>query len=342
MPSVLKVILRDPRRDTPRRIWCVFIVTLVIYGLLVSAFAYSPQQDHYGSIAMKGDGSWYASYVLGEQQIQDADIFYHGIGQSIANARQADIVFLGTSRALFALDWRIFEAFAAKHHIKMFNMAFAGIMDGGFSLMLARNWDLRPRLWVIDLYPGPPNNFTTSFFNTDPGRRSSFVSATLAKSGLTARGNVIVRNLRWRAKLMFGGEAPVAYRSSKTGNWDLDNFPYRLLKDLPKIEEDGSGDCHIQQQEIDAARTFIGDLGGSTILTQGPGKYSCIQRAQELATALGTPLFAPNSRGYSSIDGGGHLDGISATRFSTEFFNWLERIPEFHTMTARDGHWRGG
>jgi hypothetical protein len=342
MQSVLKAVLRDPRRDTPYRIGCVLIATLIVFGLALAAFAYTPRQDHFGSIALKGDGSWYASYVLGEQQIQDPDIFYHGIGRSIANLQQADIVFLGTSRALFALDWRVFDAFAAKHHIKMFNMAFAGVMDGGFSLMLKRKWNLHPRVWVIDLYPGPPNDFSTSFLNTDEARRSLFVQNTLAKPAVMARYDVGVRNVRWRAKMMLGAEAPESYRSSTTGNWDLDNFPYRLLTGLPKIEEDGSGTCPVEQKEVSAGRLFLDQLGGSAILTVGPGKFNCTQRIRELATALGTPYFAPNSRGYSTIDGGGHLDGISAARYSTEFFNWLEQIPEFHTMIAKDGHWRGG
>jgi hypothetical protein len=338
----LRILLRDPQRDTQGRIWLVFIATLMAGALLVVAFAYSPGQDHFSSISLKGDESWYASYVLDEQQIQDPDIFYRGIGHSIDNARQADIVFLGTSRALFALDWQVFEAFAAKHHVRMFNMAFAGVMNGGFSLLLARKWNIHPRLWVIDLYPGPPGDFSTSFFNIDPARSSGFVNATLGKFALTTRSDVIMRNLRWRAKMMVGAEIPDAYRSSKTGNWYLDNFHFRLLNGLPKIEEDGSGKCPVEQQEINAARSFLDQIGGSTILMQGPGKFDCTQRVRELAAALGSPLFAPSSRGYSTIDGGGHLDGISATRYSTEFFNWLERIPEFHNMTARDGHWRGG
>jgi hypothetical protein len=279
---------------------------------------------------------WYANYVTSDQEIQDVEVFFHGIGNSIENARHADIVLLGTSRALFGLDWRVFDAFAQTHHIKMFNMAFAGVMAGEFSLMLAHKWNIHPRLWVIDLYAGPPGNFTSSFFNIAPTKRSLSEQLTYAEGGkVVGYKNVAIRNLRWRVNMWVKRVGPSTYRSSETGNWFLDNWPKRLNTDLPKITEAGNDNCSVEPEEIGAARYYLNELGGPAVLTEIPSKFSCIQRARGLADALPVALFAPSPKGYSSLDGGNHLDGISAAKYSAEFFTWLEQTSAFQ---QRFGH----
>jgi hypothetical protein len=333
--AILKALF--PRRPMGLQWQHGFIAAWAIIAAAVAAFCYSPGQDHFGAISLHGDGRWYANYVLSKQQILDPDVFFHGVGRSIENARSADIVFLGTSRTLFGLDRRLFDGFTERHRVKMFNMAFAGIMSGEFSLILVHKWNIRPRLWVIDLYGGPPDDFASSFFNVASSRRLMFETTTLAVSNrYEGHGRVMLRDLDWRAKMLMRSITPSTYRSSETGNWYLDNWPMYQRPDLPKMTETGEGICHVERKEVDAARVFIHELGDvPVVLTESPSKFACLPRAQELAGALGVPLFAPSPNGYSTTDGGGHLGAISAAKYSALLFAWLEQSPAFREMVER-------
>jgi hypothetical protein len=122
-----------------------FGVTFALLLSLVACWIYSPGQDHFASISLNGDDTWYHNYEIAFEN-QDQEIFYHNIGLSIENARQADIIFLGTSRILFGLDERVFDAFEQKHQLKMFNMGLAGIPYVEFSLRIIRKYGLHPKL----------------------------------------------------------------------------------------------------------------------------------------------------------------------------------------------------
>src|SRR5262245_45540063 len=121
------------------RYWSAFMVTVVLLYMLT---LYSPGQDHIAAIPLNGDGTWFLNYE--GEEIQDPEILSHGIGHSIDNARDADIIFLGSSRLIFGLDWRLFEDFEHKHRLKMFNMAMAGMGNGELSLRIIRKYGLHP------------------------------------------------------------------------------------------------------------------------------------------------------------------------------------------------------
>src|ERR1700759_1812887 len=96
--SIITTVFLAPR---PASYWQVLrglAGSLAARALVVGIFCYSRAQDHFAAIPLDGDGKWFANYVIRDQQILDTDIFFHGIGRSIAHARAADVVFLGTSR----------------------------------------------------------------------------------------------------------------------------------------------------------------------------------------------------------------------------------------------------
>jgi hypothetical protein len=190
------------------RHWRAFVATMIAAFSLLAWAAYSPNQDFISAIPLGHDGSWYSNYEL-SFEIQDNDVFFHGIGSSIEHAQQADIIFLGTSRVLFGLDWRLFQNFADTHHLKMFNMAFAGVTGGEFTLRVIRKWNLHPKLWVIDLFAlHDVDSMKTSFFYSGSDDSDNFGEAAVANvvhyGRLTSYKNVIFRDLRWRAKMAMG------------------------------------------------------------------------------------------------------------------------------------------
>lgn len=327
--STLKEMFLAHRPASPLQVLRALTASIVGFAAVVFIFCYSPGQDHFAAITLDGDGKWYGNYVIKDLKILDTDIFLHGIGRSIDHARSAEVLFLGTSRVVFGLNWRVFDEFAREHQLKMFNMAFAGVMSEEFSKLLIRKWQLKPRLWVIDVYADATNSFTSSFFDQYVGGNEG---QSMSRPGkIAAYINVAMTDFRWRLKMAFGLTGPASYRSDETGNWYNDRWPNYLLTSLPKMGK-GKTDCPADPREISAVRELVAELGGDVVLTQIPSIFSCRQRIREIADAIGVPYFAPDPTGYSTTDGGGHLDGISSARYSKEFFSWLEKTEPFQRL----------
>jgi hypothetical protein len=330
-----------------------FAAPIALLFMLVAWWTYSPGQDHAASISLDGDGSWYRNYEIGNE-IQDHDIFYHGIGHSIENARQADIIFLGNSRLIFGLDWRLFEEFERKHQLKMFNMAFAGIRGGDFALQIIRKWSLRPKMWVINLDRDPKDD-RLGFFSTGLMSPDAFgASATLSvvnSSRMQGFWRVVSRNIRWRLKMamgLFKNYNP--YRSAKTGNWYIDsnwpnyasdrNAPIKFLQlnhadgNIQRIERlDAS--CSTLPEEHENASHYIDAISSTTVLIQVPNAFACDPQIRELAAKLVVPALVLESTQFTSFDGGGHLDQISGRKYSKMLFAWLERLPQFRRLFSK-------
>jgi hypothetical protein len=314
--------------------WSGFATTIVLAFALTLGWVYSPGQDHLASISLDGDGAWYQNYEL-RFEVQDHEIFFHGIGHSIENARQADIIFLGSSRVIFAIDWRVAQEFERKHHVKLFNMSFAGGVSGEFPLRLMRKWGLRPKLWVInaDLEEG---KIAKSFFHMHLPGGGDFKTGSprhvVTTSWLTAFLTVVGRNVRWRLKMAMGILKHDSYRSAKHGNWYLDNWPLETLDDYPKIDMSGHRSCLENPEEVELARRYFDAIGGAVILIQVPSVIACAARIQHLASVLGVPSFTVTPEEYSTSDGGWHLDRKSSRMYTTRFLEWLERLPEFQRL----------
>ena len=80
------------------------------------------------------------------------------------------------------------------------------------------------------------------------------------------------------------------------------------------------------------AKQFFEEIGGAQILIQVPSVLACAERIKELASGLGVPSFTVEPEPFTSGDGGGHLDRNSSREYSTAFFTWLERLPEFQQL----------
>jgi hypothetical protein len=312
--------------------------SLVAVFATVIAFAFwVARQDHFTAIALDGDPSWFANYEP-NGEMQDLDIFFHGIGSSVRNAQRADIIFLGASRPLFALDWQLFEDFAQRRGVAMFNMAFAGVVSAEFTSAIIHKWHLRPKLWVVDVLgiDTPANSF---FYGLSQEGSSRFpwtaaIRELMGYNWLNAYVNVVRRNMVWRFKHAIGASSWSFYRSATSGNWYLDKFPPGLAPN-PPITARGEQTCSASAEETVAARKFVEEIGGSVVLTQIPSIDSCDTRVRDLAAAISAPAFMVENRTlFSTFDAGGHLDGPSAKKYSKAFFAWLEQQEVFRVIAA--------
>src|SRR5947209_4045503 len=108
------------------RFWIGFTAAFALLGAVAAGSLYSPGEDHLGAIPVGKDPSSFLNYEVG-YEVQDPEILFHEIGRSIENARAADIIFVGWSRLVFAMDPDAFDAFSRKHHVRMYNLGLAGV-----------------------------------------------------------------------------------------------------------------------------------------------------------------------------------------------------------------------
>ena len=107
---------------------------------------------HQELAVQRRNASWYSVFFRGGTQL-DHTILWNGIGPSMANARQADIIFLGTSQVQFAVPDHEIRAFERRTGLRVFTMGLPFGEPYGFPLAMIEKFDLRPRIVVANV-PG--------------------------------------------------------------------------------------------------------------------------------------------------------------------------------------------
>lgn len=326
----------------PREIRRYFGIIALAIGLLVifallgySRFAeLTIGHNPFAPITLKGKPDWYRDYGgRYVSEIQDQELFYHNIGGSVAAAKQADIVILGPSFVSYAFDRSVLHKFATEHGLKIYNMSFIGIRGGEFSLGVIERWNIRPKLWVINV-DDQFIHFFSRGMDLTLGPKTQVIPAT-QHGRLQGFINVAGQNFRWRIEDWIAGqENPGIARNVTNGDVLLDGNPRYLATDNKPIPFDFGRGCHAGAATIEIAKDYLKRIGGQVVLTLVPHSQACQQQARELAAALGVELIVPPFVDFSSIDGGGHLDKKSATKFSNYFFESLLNSGAFNRIKS--------
>ncbi len=347
--SIENAELKFTHASILRKFWryIVFIVLaiLLLSGLLMSyaligygrfaslTYGYNP----FAPIVPDGDPNWYRDYGgRYVPEIQDEELFYHNIGGSVAAAKMADIVVLGPSFVAYAFDRATMRRFGLEHGLKLYNMSFIGIRGGEFSLGVIEQWNIQAKLWVINV-DDQFIHFFSHGMDLTLGPNTQVIPATL-HGRLRGFVNVIGQNLRWRVEDRHAGsQGGGIARNVRNGNVFLDSNPRYVATDNKdiKFDRDHPQDCHASKQTIAIAKDYFHRIGGQVVFTLVPHSQACPQQARELAKAVGVELIIPPFKGFSSVDGGGHLDKKSAAKFSEYFFASLLKSKAFTGMTTK-------
>ena len=323
------------------------LITAMLGGLGLGLAAQGG--DHFSAISRSGEAAWYRNFGGdGVTEIQDQDLFYHDIGGSIAHVRQADIVILGSSLVSFALDGNVIrERLERTYGLKFYNMAFVGVASGEFARQIALKHHLRPRLWILNADDGGGGG---NFFHRNLTRAFGadvrpIPSTELGRFG--AHYEVIRRNLRWRFEdatrdirhaltAPRTGAIPSFERDDRSGAADMRAFPRFLGDGNPVVKMTRDPDCHTTPDIIANARDFVQSLGAPVVLTFVPNFHGCLTQVREIAAAIGVETVLPPRTGYSSWDGGGHLDARGAADFTNDLVGALEKTQAFQRMRDND------
>jgi hypothetical protein len=343
---------REPAADLGRgsRFYLALVVGIIGVVLAAACFLVSRQQgDHFTAIVSAGGTSRYqdlaGDYVT---EIQDQDLFFHNIGGSIDNVRDADIVMLGSSLVAFALSEEIIRDRLEKPYgLKFFNMSFVGVASGEFSRQIIEKYHLHPRLWIINADDGGGGG---NFFSRDLTRAfGADVKAIPAvqHGRMRAYYDVVRRNLRWRLEDATAGMRswllipnktviPRFSRSDESGATDMSGFPGFLAADNPAVKMIRDPDCHTTPEVIAITREFVRGLGAPVVLTLIPNFHGCLTQLREIAEATGVEIALPPRTDYSSWDKGGHLDRNGAAEFTRNLVSALEKTAAFQALRKKD------
>jgi hypothetical protein len=324
----------------------VYVVVLLA-GFLAWGFV---GKDHFAAIPLNGDRTWYLNNLDGvPNAIQDRDIFYHNIGHSIDNARQADIIILGHSMFTVGLRYDLVREFAIRHHVKIFNMTVEGVPEGEFSRQVIVRWGLMPKLWIINADDRVHDFFDSTI--TDYGNFHESAADNVVTYGrLTGYYHVIYRNLLWRAMLLaskiwpwtirsgWSNDSPETrlvanvWRSAQDGNADIDEIPVFARSGNPPMFIKRNQNCPASPEEIEHARSYLAAIGGTAVLSLAPAEGFCPQRVRELGAALNVEtIIPPDVRVYTSWDDV-HLDKAGAVAFTQFFLMALEHTTAFEQI----------
>jgi len=238
------------------------------------------------------------------------------------------VLFVGTSRMMFALRSRVMTPWAAANGIKYYALGF-GHRDGDqWVLEIIRRHDLRPKLVVanVDGFFGQPRSAWANRVRRDSrfGAMKVQLEGELGHEARRAIHRIIPNwiDLYGRPGFPFGNEF-IAYRSRDNGVWRISPWPEPSM-DAP-AGDFGAGS--VGERIAGPAQAFKAELdrrGAQLILTHVPTPDRSGGNPVALGALLNVPVVAMDVDGLTSHDGS-HLSEESAVFWSRRLTQDLQR-----------------
>ncbi len=278
------------------------------------------------------------------------DVLYYGIGGAIANARKADVIFLGNSRVLHAFRESSVQDASKATGLRFFNLCYPANDGMVMAYETIRRQNLKPAVVAVNL-----NYFFMKGL-------SSYGLKTAGEGAWRSRMWLYGRTISWRLSLWLHRflprlglnqtlQAKPSYddQSSEDGFLEAEYHPSDIEAILVK---EPSKFIDPPPEEVENAKWFIGKMaerGIAVVLLDIPydiGTYWNVQasggsfkalsllpensrpyyRGDKLAEILGLPLIHPYVGPLNTRDGS-HLTRESAERYAKGFFKQFLELP---------------
>jgi hypothetical protein len=265
----------------------------------------------------------------------DHHVLYHGLDRRArVRLAEADVLFLGNSRLMFALDDGVLRTTFVPRGLRYYVLGFGHDEAHGFPRALIERFDLRPEVVVVNV---------DNFFTIDASAWARrvlddgwFDAVKLRLEG--AMAHLVRRRLHgvvphWpdviEAKREF-----VIHRSAVDGTWAV-GTEFDESGPLPLAAEQSA--VPVDPVVVGRARQFKADLarrGSRLVFCLVPSPDSSRARAFALGAAVGVPVVAPEPDNPQTIDGS-HLTAESAASFSKTLLEELTPVVEREVSAAR-------
>jgi len=250
---------------------------------------------------------------------------YHDIGPSIDNARKADILIIGNSRALLGFSEKIFVSEAEKLGLRVFNLAMGHADSARLARDLLQRHDLRPRVLIVS---------GGWFFYGN--RYSNWARQVIAMNRWQALKTYYEYSLAWELESRLHHYLPyldqfhkrpgrwVHYRS-KTNGWYR---PTQIPRSRYPIKIGRERDSYARSLPVaQALKTEMEQRGTQMVLTLLPFRKVQSGHLKYLSRELGVPYILPPFDGLATADGS-HLTPDSAEQVSRYIWEELMNLPE--------------
>jgi hypothetical protein len=261
-------------------------------------------------------------------------VLWHALGDSIAHARRADILFIGDSRMPMGLRQADIVPAAGALGLRVFSLACGHVERVPFALKLIRKHDLRPKVVVV---VGGPHLFRDVL--SGPAEKAMKLTRWRAWTQWTeadARWRLQSWVHAWLPKIDWFGQrltsSWILYRSTRTG-WLIPVVEPSARYPIGFDREDAS-----YAPSLPVARALKDELdrrGAALILSLVPYGDTRTGHLPFLARELGVPVVLPSFDGLATADGS-HLDRSSAESYGKAFWSQLLALPEVREKLSLD------
>ena len=251
----------------------------------------------------------------------DHVVFQHRLQPVAQHIRQANVVFLGNSRSLFALREETLTPFFEERSMSWYHLGFPA--DGWmFAEHMLSEFDARPGLAIV--------NADEFFLTRISPMAAKAVKATELEatklhweSSLATTTRAHLHRVLPRPQTMFfARETALIHRSISNGTWHV-----IAARGIPEpVKPDTETNTGPTPEELGNARQFQAKLRERDIrliLTCVPRPNGTRSVAETIARELGVPFVAPQIAGLRTIDGS-HLDSESADSWAKALLAELE------------------
>lgn len=299
--------------------------------------------------------------IISEAYSDHSDAYdeaYYGLGDTIQNARKADVILLGNSRVLFAFRDEVVRAFTRSTGIRVFNLSLLAGDGMALALDTMRRQNLYPAIVVVN---------EDDFFTTYIG---PYGRDTVAKGPWRAWTEVEEDRLSWavRSRLhrwfprfgMWDTYNPVPYvyyQCRDNGCLVFENFPpihipfhptRNIQPDTPSVEEIRLALEFKQEMERRGTQVIFTNIPfgvdspeearrlGTGVFHRFrmPENLKAYHPSMRLAQRLQVPLVVPRMAQITTYDGN-HMNQGSADQFAYEFFKEFLKLPYVKALRAR-------
>lgn len=297
-----------------------------------------PRQDQVGTVSH--DWHYIHSDAFGHF---DHELYYYNIGHVMDAVRQANVIFLGTSRSLFAYETDTLDAFSTSSCLRFYLLAFPFRESMAFPLLLIEKYDIRGKVVVVEA--------DDAFFTDGLGKYAESVSIRGTVSSVaridynTSKYRIILAADKYvRSALgksidnVFDFNKHVLYRSRATGAWFTKYYPENasnLVVNRAVTEQNRKR--MLSPSVLAGAHLLVDNLrnrGCTVIFASVPyPEAPPTELVHQLASAVGADFIETQGDGLSVRDGE-HLTLESARRFTETVIPSILSIANKHAVGA--------
>ncbi len=252
-------------------------------------------------------------------------VLYHDLGQSISNARQADVIFIGNSRLQLGIREEYIVPLASEHNLKVFSIGSGHAEGVKFAFDVIRKHDLKPKVVVI-----------LAGAHAYSGRVSGVARATLEMSRWQAQKLRMETALSWNVRYRLHRLIPrvgilnnritsryALYRSELTGWWKPALEPQGAF---PTSYSDKPGNHDNILDFVSEINAYLGQQGSLLVTGVIPYRNTSFTNLSYLEERLDIP-FVETGLQLETSDGS-HLNPDSAKRFTDAFWRGFIALPK--------------